>query len=171
MKVKVSGVWKDPYVYTRVGGIWKAPNYGYVRVAGAWRRFYRRDDLYYRATITMGSWVNDQSETVYDASYDLFGAHVRGGTLSNLALTNYDGKMGGITHKNVAENGYPAYRSLAIIGFVDLTGMVIPRIKFNGVWSVEVTQPMTYFQPYAASSMIFGFASNLPTTGTYEVMF
>lgn len=169
MQVRVSGVWKDSKVSAKVAGVWRDADYGYVKVSGTWRKFYRRKDLYYNGTITLA--YADVLGPEYTAKVSNTGV-VTQGSVSPLA--DKDGRyLANIQMVPVASDGYGPFRviSLMYYGDVSAAGIDIPSITWGGVTSVERIYNGSWISGFNVTLWRFGFAVDLPYAGARNMYY
>ncbi len=169
MQVKVSGVWKSALPFARVSGVWRDADYGYVKVSGTWRKFYRRKDLYYNGTITL-AYANVLGPE-YAAKVSNTGVVIQG---SVSPLADKDGRyLANIQLLPVASDGYGPFRviSLTYYGNVSGAGIDIPALTWGGVKSVEQLYNGAYISSFYVTLWRFGFAVDLPYAGARNMYY
>lgn len=163
MQVRVSGVWKDSKVSAKVAGVWEAMTYGYVRASGTWRKFYRKIDLFYNGTITMGAYSN--------GVYDYWGYSLNNyGSASSATLSTGVGFLLAQTGSETI-SGYTSRKWLQLGISGNRPTIDIPRVFCNGQESVAQIQAPLYVSAYDLTEIKFGFTSQLPISGTIPLIF
>lgn len=170
MQPKVSGSWRslgDEYV--RVAGAWRRVGEEYVKVGSTWRRSHRIQDLLFNSNIVF--WTeNFLGNTYYSCQNDTNGNTVLG-SFSNKYLTT--GRVvANIQIGDVSEGAYPPRRWLTVMFHGDVPGLDIPSVEFNGQLSTAIIENGVFVgSPFNVTRYMFGFAADLPVTGTRNIKF
>lgn len=170
MKVRVAGVWKtSDDIFVRVSGTWRNAGQGFVRVSGTWRRFHRRQDLLINSNIVLEQF-DFLGNTYYGAQNDASGNSVLG-SMSNKYLTT--GRLlANMQTGAVSNGGYGPRRWMDIYFSGNVPGLDIPSIEYAGQKSVAVIANGVYTaSPYNVTVYTFGFAADLPISGTRLLRF
>lgn len=170
MKVRVAGAWKTSNdVFVRVSGAWRNAGQGYVRVAGVWKRFHRKQDLLFNSNITLEQFTFI-SDTFYGAQNDANGNSTLG-AMSNKYLTT--GRLVvNMQTGDTASGGYAARRWMSIYFSGNVPGLDMPVLEYAGQKSVAILENGVYYAtPYNVTVYTYGFANDLPVSGTRLMRF
>ena len=170
MQVKVSGVWKSALPFARVSGVWRDADYGYVKVSGTWRRFYRKPDLLYNANVLLESYVWVDQNTYYSVQVDASGNVALGSTTNKYTTEGYT--IANIQAGEATSNGYPGRRWLSVMYRGNVPNRDMDTITYAGQTSVARTINGTYAaDPFDVTSYEYGFASVIPVGSVQNIYF
>ncbi len=165
MKVSVSGVWKDSYMYARVAGTWKASTYGYVKVSGTWRKFYRRKDLFNNSTVVL----TYSPDTGLGDSWSA----TPGQNGSITPSTIFDGRaIHSFQISGNSDTGYTRIRAqLLFLNDITSLNYDIPSLTFGGIKSTTVEYSNSYVSAFNVTMWRWLFPSLLPVSGSINMYF
>lgn len=176
MKVNVGGVWKSNGVtqHVRVAGVWKQTSYGYVKVSGTWRRFYRNPRLIYEGTVTVGTMFWYLSNYYgYNEGNAEFSVPTMGSRSPTVAKPGM--RVSLIQHEDTTNSGTgwgPHLQGSIGIGGNRVGTYTLETLRWGNQYSVQVLDAAGAYNSATDSTVWhFRFASQLPLTGTHVIWF